>query len=83
VDLGTVRSEVAPVLGYAKARNAGEAAGASHVVEAGAGVEMVTAAGASADGGAVTVAAVGKSVAAETDDQGRIHRDLRRVKYSG
>ena len=69
-DFSTVQGEVAPGHGHAKPRDAGEAAGASHVVEAGAGVKMMAAAGASADGGAVAVAAVGKSVAADTDDQG-------------
>jgi hypothetical protein len=69
-DFRTVQGEVAPVHGHAKSRNAGEAAGAGHVVEAGVGVEVMAAAGASADGGAVTVVAVGKDVAADTDDQG-------------
>jgi hypothetical protein len=42
-------------------------------VETGAGVEVMAAAGASSDGGAVAMTAVEKSVAAETDDQVRIH----------
>jgi len=82
-NFGAVQGEVVPVHGHAKPRDAGEAAGASHVVEAGAGPTVMAAAGASADGGALAVAAVGKSVAAETDDQGRIHCDLRRVIWSG
>ena len=72
-DFRTVQGEVAPGHGHAKPWDAGEAAGAGHVVEAGAGVEVMAAAGASADGGTVAVAAVGKSMAAETDDQVRIH----------
>jgi hypothetical protein len=82
-DFGAVQGEVAPVHGHTNPRNAGEAAGTGNVVETGAGVEMMAAAGASANGGAVAVVAIGKSVAAETDDQARIHRDLRRVKRSG
>ena len=82
-DFGSVQSEVAPVHGHTNPRDAGEAAGTGHVVETGAGVEVMAAAGASADGGAVAVAAIGKRVAAETDDQVRIHRDLRGVKRSG
>ena len=82
-DFGAVQGEVEPGRGYAKPRDAGEAAGASNVVEAGAGVKMMAAAGASADGGALAVASVGKRVAADTDDQGRVHKDLRRVIWSG
>ena len=82
-DFGAVRGEVAPGHGQAKPRDAGEAASAGHVVEAGAGVEVMAAAGASADGGALAVAAIGKSVAAETDDEMRVHRALRRVNRSG
>ena len=78
-DFRTVQGEVARGQGHAKPREGGEAAGTGHVVEAGAGVKMMAAAGASADGGTVTVAAVRKSVAADTDDQGRIHCDLRGV----
>ena len=69
-DLGAVQGEVARGHGYAKPGDAGEAAGAGHVVEAGAGVEVMAAAGASANGGALTAVAVGKSVAADTDDRG-------------
>jgi len=82
-DLGTVQGEVAPVHGHAKPRDAGEAAGAGHVVKAGAGVEVMAAAGASADGGTATTVAVGKGVAAETDDEARVHRDLRGIQCSG
>jgi hypothetical protein len=74
-DFSAVQGEVEPGRGYAKPRDAGEAASA--------GVEMMAAAGASADGGGVAVAAVGKSVAAETDDQVRVHCDLSRVVGSG
>src|SRR5271166_5073168 len=59
-DFSTVQSEVARGHGHAKPRDAGEAAGAGHVVEAGAVVEVMAAAGPSANGGAVTVAAVGE-----------------------
>ncbi len=82
-DFDAVEGEVAAVHGDTKSRDGGEAAGAGHVVETGAGVEMMAAAGASSDGGAVTVATVGKRVAAETDYEMRIHRDLRRVNRSG
>ena len=82
-DFGAVQSEVAAIYGHTNPRDAGEAAGAGHVMEAGARVAVMAAAGASADGGGVAVAAVGKSVAAERDDEARIHRDLRRVKHSG
>ena len=57
-------SEVAEGSGHAKARDAGEAAGAGHVVEAGAGVEVMATAGASANRRAVAMAAVGKNVTA-------------------
>src|SRR3974390_1457273 len=50
-NLGTVQGEVAPVHGHPQPRDAGEAAGTGHVVEAGAGVEVMAAAGASANGG--------------------------------
>src|SRR3974377_1833057 len=71
-NLGTVQSEVAPVHGHAKPRNAGEPAGTGHVVEAGAGVEVMAAAGASADGGTAATVAVGEGMAAETDDEARV-----------
>jgi len=82
-DFRTVQGEVARGHGHAKPRDAGEAAGTGHVVEAGAGVQVMAAAGASADGWALAVASVGESVAADTDDKGRVHRDLRRVNHSG
>ncbi len=72
-DFSTVQGEVARGHGHAKPRDAGEAAGAGHVVEAGAGVKVMAAAGASSDGGTMTVAAVGENVATDTDDQVRIH----------
>jgi hypothetical protein len=72
-DFGTIQSEVAPVHGHAKPRDAGEAAGSCHIMEAGAGAEMMAAAGAPSNGRAVAVVAVGKSVAAETDNQVRVH----------
>jgi hypothetical protein len=73
VDFSTVQGEVARGNGHAKPRDAGEAAGTGAVAKASASVEVMAATGASADGGAVTVAAVEKSVAAETDDQVRVH----------
>src|ERR1017187_9964542 len=59
-DFRTVQGEVARGHGHAKSRDAGEAAGTGHVVEAGASVEVMAAAGTTADGGSLTVAAVGK-----------------------
>jgi len=83
-DFRPVQGEVAPVHGHTKPRERGDPAGTGHVVEAGASVEVMAAAGASADGCSVTVAAVGKSVTADTDDQGtRMHRDLRGSKVQG
>ena len=82
-DFSTVQGDVARVHGYAKARDTGEATGAGHVVEAGAGVEVMAAAGASADGGTAATVAVGEGMAAETDDEARVHRDLRGVIQSG
>ena len=67
-DFRTVQGEVARGHGHAKPRDAGEAAGAGHVVEAGAGVEVVATAGASANGGTLTVAAVGQDVATGSND---------------
>ena len=79
-DFRTVQGEVARGHGHAKPRDAGEAASTGHVVEAGAGVEVVATAGASANGGTAAVVAVGKNVTADTDNQLlRAHRDLRRV----
>ena len=79
-DFSTVQGEVARVHRHAKPRNAGEAAGAGHVVEASAGVEVMAAAGASANRCAAAMTAVGENVAADTDDQRlRTHRDLRKV----
>ena len=84
VDFGTICGEVAPVHGHAKSSKGGEAAGTGHVVKASAGVQVMAAAGPSSDGGTLTVVAVGKCVAADTDDQGtRVHRDLRGVNLSG
>ena len=67
-DFGTICGEVAPVHGHAEPREGGKAAGTGHVVEAGASVEVMSAAGTSADSGALAVAAVGKGVAADGDD---------------
>ena len=70
-DFSAVHGEFAPVHGHAKPRDAGKATRTGAVAKASAGVEMVAAAGASVDGGAATVAAVGKGVTAETNDQVR------------
>jgi hypothetical protein len=80
---GLVVSQIAGRFRDEQARESHAPTGASHIVQAGAGVEVMAAAGASVDGGSVTMAAVGKGVAAETDDQGRVHGDLRRVIGSG
>ena len=82
-DFGAVQGELEPGRGHAKQREGGEAAGAGHVVEAGAGVKVMAAAIAAANGGAMTAVAVGKSVAAETDDQVRVDKDLRKVIWLG
>jgi hypothetical protein len=82
-DFRPVQGEVAPVHGHTKPRERGNAAGTGHVMETGEDVKVMAATGASADGGTSTVAAVEKSVAAETDDQVRIHKALRRVNHSG
>jgi hypothetical protein len=62
-DLGAIHGDVAPAYWRAEPRERGEAAGTRHVVEAGAGVEMMAATGASADGRGVAVACVLKRVA--------------------
>jgi hypothetical protein len=82
-DFGTVRGEFAQVHRHAEPREGGKAAGTGHVVEAGAGVEVMAAAGASSDGGTATVAAVKESMATERDDQGLVHGDLCGVIESG
>lgn len=83
MDFGAVPGEVALVHGDAKARDGSEAAGTGHVVKASLGVQVVAAAGASADGGAAAAVAIGKGVAAETDNRGTTHKDLRGVIGSG
>jgi hypothetical protein len=84
VDLGPVPLEVASGLGDTEAENEGAAAGAGHVMQAGAGIEVMAAAGAACDGGLETAAAVGQKVPAGANDQGlAMHRDLRGVKGSG
>jgi len=79
-----VVSQIAGRFGDEQARESNAATGASHIVQASAGVEMMATAGASANGGTLAVAAIGESVAAGTDNQ-RLqgHRDLRRVIGSG
>jgi hypothetical protein len=77
IDLGPVECEVAGRLWDSEAEDNGAASRPSHVVEADAGVEVMAAADASAQGGTETAAAVGQDVAADTDHQVRIHLDLR------
>ena len=72
-DFSTVQGEVARGHRHAKPRDAGEASSAGHVVKAGAGIEVMAAAGASSDGGTMTVAAVGEDVATGANDQVQIH----------
>ena len=67
-DLGPVACEVAARLWYEPAEDQGAALRSSDIVEAGAGVEVMAAAGASANGGALAAAAVGQDVATSTDD---------------
>jgi hypothetical protein len=81
-DFQSVQGEIARSHGHKKPRDAGETAGAGHVVEAGVGVEVMAAAAASADGGGVTVATVGKGMAANTDDKRRGHREARALRWS-
>ncbi len=69
-DLSTVQGEVARVHGHAKPRDAGEAAGAGHIVQASARVEVVATAGASSNRCAAAMAAVGQNVTAGADNQG-------------
>jgi hypothetical protein len=83
-DLGLVVGKGAGRLRDTKAEDKAAAASAGHVVEAGAGREVMTAAGTATNSGTLTVAATGKDVTAGTNDQGaRIHGDLRRVNGSG
>jgi hypothetical protein len=68
IDLGPVEGEVAGRLGDAAAEEEGAALRPSHVVKAGEGVKVMAAARASTQGGALTVAAIGKNVAAGAND---------------
>ena len=68
IDLDLVADKVAARLRHTPAEYNGAATRASHVVEAGAGVEMVTTAGTAANGGTPAVAAVGEDVATSTND---------------
>ena len=78
--LSLVVSQITRRFGDEQARKSHAATGAGHVVEAGAGVKVMAAAGASANRRALAMVAVGKRVPAETDDQVlRTHRVLRRV----
>jgi len=83
-DFDAVEVDVAEVHGQVEPGEAGEAAGAGGVVETGADVEVVAAAGAPTGGGGEAVASVGEGVAAERDDHRvRVHGDLRGIKHSG
>jgi len=79
VDLGPVTCKVAARVRETPAEDSCAAAGAGHVVEAGAGVEVMAAAGASANGGSLAAQAAGKDVVAGTNNEARTHRDLRWV----
>jgi hypothetical protein len=78
-----VEGKVTGRFGDAEPRDDKAAAGPGHVVEAGAGVEVMTAAGAAANCGTPTMAPSGEYMAANADHQGRVHRDLHRVIRSG
>ena len=78
-DFGAVACKVAARVWDAPAEDKGAKASAGHVVETGAGVEVMAAAGASSNGGSPAAQAAGKDVVAGTNDEARTHRDLRRV----
>ena len=79
-DFRPVQGEVARGHGHTKPRDAGEAASTGHVVEAGAGIKVMAAAGASSNRCAPAMAAVGKNVTADMDNQLlQAHRGLRKV----
>ena len=81
-DLGLVAGQVAGRLGDAEAEDKGAAPRPSHDMEAGTGVEVMAAAGASTDGGTLAVAAAGQEVATGANDERlRAHRDLRKVMW--
>src|ERR1035441_2781262 len=69
-DFSAVQGEVEPGRGYAKPREAGEAAGAGQVVEAGAGVKVMAAAGTAADGGGLAVAGGRKTGGGKKGEKG-------------
>jgi hypothetical protein len=83
IDLGPIECEVAGRLWDAPAEDKGAALRPSHVMGASNGIQVMAATGASADGSALAVAAVGQDVATGTDDEVRIHKALCRVNYSG
>ena len=66
--LGLVEGKIQGRHGDAEARDASATSAAGHVVEARLDVEVMAAAGASTNGGAAAMVAVGLDVAAETDD---------------
>jgi len=82
-DFGPVACKVAARVWDTPAEEKGTASGAGHVVEAGAGVEVMAAAGASANGGSPAAQAAGEDVVAGTNDEARTHGDLRWVIGSG
>jgi hypothetical protein len=67
-DFRTIQGHVVQGRRHEEPRDTGEAAGPSDVVEAGAGVQVMATAGASANGGTLAVTAVGEGVVTETDD---------------
>jgi len=67
-DFRTIQGHVVQGHRHEEPRDTGESAGPSDVVEAGAGVEVVATAGASADCGTQAGATVEECVSAETDD---------------
>jgi hypothetical protein len=79
VDFGPVAGKIAARVWDAPAEDKGTASGAGHVVEAGTGVEVMAAAGASSNGGSPAAQAAGKDVVTGTNDEARTHRDLRGV----
>src|SRR5271166_3363542 len=82
-DFGPVTGKVAARVWDTPAENKGATASAGHVVEAGAGVEVMAAADASANGGSPAAQAARKNVVAGTNDEARTHGDLRWVIRSG
>lgn len=77
-DLGFIESKVAGRFRDPHAGDTGKPAGASHVVEAGTGVQVMAATGTAANGGSLAAAAFGQDVGTGTDHEVRVHGDLRK-----